>query len=74
LKTFSPETQQEVLRFIEFLEFRDLSQVKLKSGVSALEAAGTLVGCLKAPPDLSTNKAKHTKKEIAVVESTKNTG
>lgn len=56
LKTFSPETQQEVLRFMEFLEFRNQSQVKAKPGVSALEAAGTLVGCLEAPPDLSTNK------------------
>jgi Protein of unknown function (DUF2281) len=58
LKTFSPETQQEVLRFMEFLEFRDRPQVKSKSDVSALEASGTLVGCLKASPDLSTNSEK----------------
>ena len=64
LKTFPIETQQEVLQFMEFLEFRDLqsnshklrSQPKQKTGVSALEAAGTLVGCLSAPEDLSTNK------------------
>ena len=50
------ETQQEVLQFMEFLEFRDRSLKKQKTGVSALEAAGTLVGCLSAPEDLSTNK------------------
>lgn len=64
LKTFSLETQQEVLQFIEFIEFRDLqsnsrrhrSQLKQTTDISALEAAETLVGCLSAPEDLSTNK------------------
>ena len=56
LKTFQLETQQEVLQFMEFLEFRGRSLKKQKTGVSALEAAGTLVGCLSAPEDLSTNK------------------
>ena len=56
LKTFQLETQQEVLQFMEFLEFRNQSLKKQKTNVSALEAAGTLVGCLEAPEDLSTNK------------------
>jgi len=54
------EKQQEVLDFVEFLQARLLRSeqplVKV-SGVSALEAAGDLVGCVKGgPPDLSTNK------------------
>ncbi|WP_319420767.1 DUF2281 domain-containing protein [Pleurocapsa sp. FMAR1] len=55
LKRFSLETQQEVLQFMEFLEFRNQS-LKKKTDISALEAAGTLVGCLEAAEDLSTNK------------------
>ena len=54
------EKQQEVLDFVEFLQARLLRSeqplVKV-SGVSALEAAGDLVGCVKGrPQDLSTNK------------------
>lgn len=56
LKTFPLEKQQEVLQFIEFLEFRDRSLKQQKTGVTALEAAGALVGCLEAPTDLSANK------------------
>lgn len=60
LKTFSPEKQQEVLKFMEFLEFRYSKQVPSESpdrdAKTALEAAGNLVGCLEAPSDLSTNK------------------
>jgi hypothetical protein len=56
LKRFSIETQQEVLQFMEFLEFRNQSFKKQKTDTSALEAAETLVGCLEAAEDLSTNK------------------
>jgi hypothetical protein len=55
LKRFSIETQQEILQFMEFLEFRNQSFKKQKTGTSALEAAETLVGCLEAAEDLSTN-------------------
>ena len=52
----SLDKQQQVLQFIEFLEFQARSQSKLKTGLSALETAGNLVGSLEAPEDLSTNK------------------
>lgn len=52
----SLDKQQQVLQFIEFLEFQTRSQSKLKTGLSALETAGNVVGSLKAPEDLSTNK------------------
>ena len=60
LATLPPDKQQEVLDFVEFLQARLLpSQQPLadEPTVSALEAAGDLVGCIKGgPPDLSTNK------------------
>jgi hypothetical protein len=52
----SLDKQQQVLQFIEFLEFQTRSQSKLKTGLSALETAGNVVGSLEAPKDLSTNK------------------
>jgi hypothetical protein len=52
----SLDKQQQVLQFIEFLEFQARSQSKLKTGLSALETAGNLVGSLEALEDLSTNK------------------
>ena len=50
---------------MEFLEFRDRSQLKLKHGLSALETAVNLVGCLEAAEDLSTNKDKNIMKSIS---------
>jgi len=54
------EKQQEVLDFVEFLQaqlLRSEQPLVKVPGVSALEAAGDLVGCVKGgPPDLSTNK------------------
>jgi hypothetical protein len=60
LKTLPSDKQQEVLDFVEFLQTRfslPQSQQAEKPSISALEAAGDLVGCVKGgPPDLSTNK------------------
>ncbi|MBR8836663.1 MAG: DUF2281 domain-containing protein [Stigonema ocellatum SAG 48.90 = DSM 106950] len=54
LKKLPPNQQLEALNFIEFLQVK-ASQTK--QVVSALEAAGDLVGCLDGgPSDLSTNK------------------
>ncbi len=60
LKTLPSDKQQEVLDFVEFLQTR-FSRLQSQSveepTISALEAAGDLVGCIKGgPPDLSTNK------------------
>lgn len=59
LETLPLEKQQEVLDFIEFLQTR-LSPSKLQQEgpiISALEAAGDLVGCVEGgPPDLSINQ------------------
>lgn len=59
LKMLPSEKQQEVLDFIEFLqagvERQDASRKNWYSGISALEAAGDLVGCVEGPEDLSTN-------------------
>ncbi len=60
LETLSPDKQQEVLDFVEFLQSRanGLGSLELnRLTVSALEAAGDLVGCIEGgPSDLSTNK------------------
>jgi hypothetical protein len=60
LETLPLEKQQEVLDFVEFLQARlslSQSQQVEEPIISALEAAGDLVGCVKGgPPDLSTNK------------------
>lgn len=58
LKTLPSDKQQEVLDFVEFLQTR-FSRLQAQSveepRISALEAAGDLVGCVKGgPPDLST--------------------
>lgn len=61
LKTLSPDKQQEVLDFVEFLQSK-IHQEKYKSqqrepAVSALTLAQKWVGCIEGgPPDLSTNK------------------
>ncbi|RCJ31284.1 hypothetical protein A6769_31475 [Nostoc punctiforme NIES-2108] len=58
--TLSKEQQQQVLDFIEFLQLKSLTvEFKHDDGrpMSALEAAGDLVGCVDSGPgDLSTNK------------------
>lgn len=58
--TLSKEQQQQVLDFIEFLQLKSLTvEFKHHDGtpMSALEAAGDLVGCVDSGPgDLSTNK------------------
>ncbi|MDZ8035465.1 MULTISPECIES: hypothetical protein [unclassified Nostoc] len=58
--TLSKEQQQQVLDFVEFLQLKS-STVEFKhhdgTPMSALEAAGDLVGCVDSGPgDLSTNK------------------
>ncbi|WGV23381.1 hypothetical protein [Halotia branconii] len=58
--TLSKEQQQQVLDFVEFLQLKS-STVKFRyhngTPMSALEAAGDLVGCVDSGPgDLSTNK------------------
>ncbi len=58
LRTLPANKQQEVLDFVEFLQARS-SQLQQTENptISALEAAGDLVGCVTGgPPDLSTNK------------------
>ncbi|WP_250122469.1 DUF2281 domain-containing protein [Chroococcidiopsis sp. CCMEE 29] len=59
LKMLPQEKQLEVLDFIEFLQAKVNQQGKAKSswqpGISALEAAGDLVGSVEGPEDLSTN-------------------
>ncbi|AVH62683.1 hypothetical protein [Nostoc sp. 'Peltigera membranacea cyanobiont' N6] len=58
--SLSKEQQQQVLDFIEFLQLKSLTvEFKHHDGtpMSALEAAGDLVGCVDSGPgDLSTNK------------------
>ena len=60
VRTLSPEKQQQVLEFVEFLLFRSLKQdvSKIsKETPSFLEATKEFAGCLDGgPSDLSTNK------------------
>ena len=59
LKMLPFEKQLEVLDFIEFLQAKVNQQGGARSnwqpGISALEAAGDLVGCVEGAEDLSTN-------------------
>lgn len=60
LRVLSPEKQQEVLDFVEFLEGKakrqQLPTTSRWRGVSALEAAQSVMGIVgEGPPDLSTN-------------------
>ena len=59
LKMLPQEKQLEVLDFIEFLQTKVNQQGEARSNrqpkISALEAAGDLVGCVEGPDDLSTN-------------------
>lgn len=61
VKTLSPEKQQQVLDFVEFLLFKSPPKVKFKhpdgTPMSVFEAAGDLVGCVDGEPgDLTINK------------------
>ena len=60
VKQLPPEKQQEVLNFIEFLQFQSQKQSEIpehKEPISAYEAAKEFAGCLDGGPgDLSTNK------------------
>jgi hypothetical protein len=58
LKTLSPDKQQEVLDFVEFLESRTIKAALRPrwEGMSALEAAQRVMEPVgDGPPDLSTN-------------------
>ncbi|OYD90227.1 hypothetical protein CDG76_31360 [Nostoc sp. 'Peltigera membranacea cyanobiont' 210A] len=63
VKKLSPEKQQEVLNFIEFLHFKELQKqetlqdTEKEKQVSFLEAAKEFIGCIDGGPgDLATNK------------------
>ena len=59
LQELEPHRQEQVLDFIEFLLSRQQQAhtqeqpIESKAPISALAAAGDLVGCLEAPSDLS---------------------
>ncbi len=59
LRVLSPDKQQEVLDFIEFLEDKTKQQKPNSqrwAGMTALEAAQSVMGIVgDGPPDLSTN-------------------
>ena len=52
-----PDRQQQILEFIDFLAARSTPHTQPKNlGLSALDLAGDIVGCVQdAPADLSTN-------------------
>jgi hypothetical protein len=54
------DQQRQVLEFIQFLQFQAHQSPKgeKNNSISALEAAGDLVGCLQGPGDLSLEKRK----------------
>jgi hypothetical protein len=60
VKDLSHKRQQQVLDFIEFLLQKDAPTEKFLHPdgrpMSALEAAGDLVGCIEGPGDLSMKK------------------
>ena len=60
VKDLSDRRQQQVLDFIEFLLQKDAPTEKFLHPdgrpMSALEAAGDLVGCIEGPGDLSMKK------------------
>lgn len=65
VKKLSPDKQQEVLNFIDFLQFKEMQKqetIEDKEGekqISFLEAAKEYIGCVDGGPgDLATNK-KH---------------
>jgi len=62
IKELTPQQQQEVLEFIEFLQFKAQKQGTPKDKeeekpISFLEAAQEFIGCVDGGPgDLATNK------------------
>ncbi|MEA5510337.1 DUF2281 domain-containing protein [Crocosphaera sp. UHCC 0190] len=66
-KTLTPQQQQEVINFIEFLQFKaEKSEThQEEKQISALESAGDLVGCLDSGKgDLSLKKKEFKKKTL----------
>ena len=66
IKQLPTEDQKEIIRFVEFLEFKSRKaitnqeeiEIAEPKPISFAEAAKDLIGCLDGlPPDLSTNKA-----------------
>jgi hypothetical protein len=66
IKQLPTEDQKEIIRFVEFIEFKsrkaitnqDEIEIAEPKPISFAEAAKDLIGCLDGlPPDLSTNKA-----------------
>ncbi|MBP0017792.1 MAG: DUF2281 domain-containing protein [Cyanobacteria bacterium SBLK] len=56
IKSLTSEQQQEVLNFLDFLQFKSQKPEQKKS-VSFLEAAGEFMGCVSGGSgDLATNK------------------
>ncbi|MFN6487462.1 MULTISPECIES: DUF2281 domain-containing protein [unclassified Nostoc] len=69
LKKLSPEKQQEVLNFIEFLQFKDMQKQDIqhqeeKEPISAYEAAKEFAGCVGGDPD-------HREKQVSFLEAAK---
>ena len=54
------DQQRQVLEFMQFLQFQahQSPEREKNNSISALEAAGDLVGCLQGPGDLSLEKRK----------------
>ena len=67
LHTLTPQQQQEVMDFIEFLEFKAQKKEipEEEEQISALESAGELVGCLDSGKgDLSLKKREFKQKNL----------
>lgn len=60
LKTLSPDKQQEVLDFVEFLQSKtqrqEFESQDDQPSVSVLTLAQKYIGCVEGPGDLSVNK------------------
>lgn len=57
-RVLSPDKQQEVLDFVEFLESKSYGHLPVTNrweGMTALEAARKYAGVVEGPEDLSTN-------------------
>ena len=67
LQALTPQQQQQVIDFIEFLQFK-ADKTAIHEGeeeISALESAGDLVGCLDSGKgDLSLKKKEFKKKHL----------
>lgn len=66
LSTLTSEQQQEVLYFIEFLQFKTGKTINIEEErqepISFLEAAKEFVGCVEGSSDLSMKKKELKKK------------